>query len=1397
MLYAVILPASDPLPPLPSAHARDSSLASSARNSRGAAGVGGAAPGRRGAHARAKSWDVRAGAEGEGEGGRAADAGGGAAAPRLVPAMMTSLSLTVECLMTTASVSIQGTWEVGEYRGVRGQGGGGAGGEDGGGNGGGDGGGKGEEQQRQQCCDCLFVLPTSHRASVTAVEVTLADGRFLATAVLPVDEAEAACKASHERAAAAHSAAQPVPPRPARSSFLRLSSASFSRSGSSRHRWKSQEGVGEGDGRAEARTEGEWGEISGKEGGVSGGVERREGGGDGREGGESERRRGADDDGDEEEEVEGSGGQQCVARRQAGVLLDEGPVHTPHMLRLRIPKVHFRVHACIPLSPVISCLSDHFLHTCRPFSTSVTLSRSSFPMPPSHAVLPCAPPPPPLPACASSPLPLSHASCDVLPYPSSVSPSYPPAGDIHVGDGGAAGVQRDERAADSALGVPPLRLSLPSFPTQVPQGTSVRVRATYIEAMTGRQGYSEMSVPLTVPLECVPDDMAVQDVVRVSCTINSGLQCPMKIGDFNHPMKVVFVDLGRATFVGHPIDEDPEAWPNADFTISFQVVTEDVSAAVLVQAPLIGDPDPRASFALSIAPPDPAQFSVFSRAVVFILDSECGLRARPMEDARRAVAAALRRLKPHDSFAVVAFDFELLLLDDELEAASPLPIATLPSLPHPRAVVFILDSETGLRARPMEDARRAVAAALRRLKPHDSFAVVAFDFELLLLDDELEAASPEAVRRACKFVLQAHDWPQPTNVLTPLQLVGGWKAVRVGCITTHSNIQNDEGPPRCLAFRMLRGHTAVLQQVVLIAFRMLRGHTAALQQVVLITAFRMLRGHTAALQQIVLITDGPVRAERRVCHWVQRALADWGGTAPRISTFGIGPSVNPFFLKWLAAATRSSSQVTRNPAEVRRRLDGMLQTIARPLVTNIAIRDLPPAFKAMARPLVTNIAIRDLPPACELYPYPIPDLYASGPVVLYPYPIPDLYASGPVVLYPYPIPDLYASGPVVVSGRMGDEGPAAGGAEGGGGLPLHVELRGVLASGAPWKFRAALSDAGNLPLSSVRPRPLLALLLPLPLPSSIDVPSSSSCRVFTPATFICLHPLPTSPRPPPPPTVLTLLTPLHPSAPLYGGHMASGGGGRAGGHPHCRCMAAWRPTAAAGGTQVGTCEQVAILTADAWLHGDPQLQQAVRVLLVLCGAVRCWVLIGIRAHAHAAARHLPVSAGPAAHRSAAGAVQKGAKGCCWVGVAAEAGAGGWGLTCVGRGGDDVWAGMTCAGNAARSMLGTPIFSSCAVAHHGHVKPLHHYVRSPTAPVTMVPGLTSGFGSTQARPASTKPNGEVRGQQRQHRRMGSCVSSGEWEYDEGEEDGHNRLLVSPSLSQSILGSVLACYRPKFY
>lgn len=168
-------------------------------------------------------------------------------------------------------------------------------------------------------------------------------------------------------------------------------------------------------------------------------------------------------------------------------------------------------------------------------------------------------------------------------------------------------------------------------------GSKVQIHITYLEAMRLQGGaFLEMSVPLTIPWDCIPADTPLHEAVRVSCMIHSGLQQPIKIGDFNHPMKVqcalpschcssffsacclegstlgfggvfqtglvsslqvlcfpsegdsstspdaacvvvlclqvLFVELGRATFVGYPDPSDPDSWPNTSFLASFQVL---------------------------------------------------------------------------------------------------------------------------------------------------------------------------------------------------------------------------------------------------------------------------------------------------------------------------------------------------------------------------------------------------------------------------------------------------------------------------------------------------------------------------------------------------------------------------------------------------------------------------------------------------------------------------------------------------------------------------------------------------------------------------------------------------------------------------------------------------------
>lgn len=114
---------------------------------------------------------------------------------------------------------------------------------------------------------------------------------------------------------------------------------------------------------------------------------------------------------------------------------------------------------------------------------------------------------------------------------------------------------------------------------------------------------------------------------------------------------MLFVELGRASFIGYappvavvPVDDDSEedgegegpgegagdggrtkkpgahqaqaqvqaaqAWPNEDFVVSYRVVSDDASAAVLVQAPYEEDPDTRALCCVSVAPPDASHHPV-------------------------------------------------------------------------------------------------------------------------------------------------------------------------------------------------------------------------------------------------------------------------------------------------------------------------------------------------------------------------------------------------------------------------------------------------------------------------------------------------------------------------------------------------------------------------------------------------------------------------------------------------------------------------------------------------------------------------------------------------------------------------------------------------------------------
>ncbi|KAL2630894.1 hypothetical protein R1flu_015580 [Riccia fluitans] len=128
-------------------------------------------------------------------------------------------------------------------------------------------------------------------------------------------------------------------------------------------------------------------------------------------------------------------------------------------------------------------------------------------------------------------------------------------------------------------------------------------------------------------------------------------------------------------------------------------------------------------------------------------------------------------------------------------------------------------------------------------------------------------------------------------------------------------------------------------------------------------ALQMLQNIQGYVPYIFLITDGAVNDERGICRQIQNTIQLTGQAAPRISTFGIGHYCNYYFLKMLALIGRGLSDVAFNSDNLRDQMERMLVAASTPLLTNI----------------VLSI---DVPGGCEIYPYPIPDLFCNSPLVV-------------------------------------------------------------------------------------------------------------------------------------------------------------------------------------------------------------------------------------------------------------------------------------------------------------------------------------------------------------------------------------------------------------------------------
>jgi len=153
---------------------------------------------------------------------------------------------------------------------------------------------------------------------------------------------------------------------------------------------------------------------------------------------------------------------------------------------------------------------------------------------------------------------------------------------------------------------------------------------------------------------------------------------------------------------------------------------------------------------------------------------------------------------------------------------------------------------------------------------------------------------------------------------------------------------------------------------------------------------------------VFVITDGAVADERDICNFMRDVVKNKpaeGKTHPRVCTFGIGKYANHYFLKMLANIGRGLNGAAYLAETVTKDMSQLLHECKIPILTDIAL---------------------------------------------------GVPSNAGVEVYPFPIPDLFAGAPVMISGKIM------------GGLPPEVQLQGKLADGSLWQRAIPVAnDLGN------------------------------------------------------------------------------------------------------------------------------------------------------------------------------------------------------------------------------------------------------------------------------------------------------------------------------------------------
>lgn len=256
--------------------------------------------------------------------------------------------------------------------------------------------------------------------------------------------------------------------------------------------------------------------------------------------------------------------------------------------------------------------------------------------------------------------------------------------------------------------------------------------------------------------------------------------------------------------------------------------------------------------------------------------------------------------------------------------------------PLPRKMVFLIDVSYSMGGAVLNHAKSALLAAMADLQPHDHFALCAYDDKMRWYNTELQPATSSNVNAGKQWVnyLQTTGL---TDILQPIQ--AGTKLLQRAFNVAHGGGGHGSGG----GF----GHHGSAGGFAPGSVSPTEGGA----------------GSGNEIPYLVLITDGAVYSsqENEIITFANEASRGREKQI-RISTFGIGPYCNRYFLSNLSEAGMGYTETCLDMASVEERMVNFLSKTKSPVLANIKLN--------------TKSAL-------YLYPEKIPDLTVGAPLVIY------------------------------------------------------------------------------------------------------------------------------------------------------------------------------------------------------------------------------------------------------------------------------------------------------------------------------------------------------------------------------------------------------------------------------